>query len=417
MVDYDKIRSNYFIKRLNILSEEFKNRDLIMEINKSVLDDDKEGIEICKTKLDILNINYEVKEIEYLKMKNKYEIAYLLPHNFITGGLKILLSQANYLSKKGHRVVLYSHLPKPQWFDINCTYRQVKEDIELYRAVAPCDIVIAGYYDLIVDALMVKAPLKYYMSQGDSYIFNWEDAEPIIRNAAYTAYNLPVKILTVSSIMQKKIKELFQRKSLIIPNSVDESIFFPERRRNTFPINILMVGSDSIDFKGHDDIIKALYELKQEGYVFRIFWASPTIPSKIYYNGKLNIQYSICPTQEELGRLYRQSDIYISGSYYESFSLSTVEAMASGCCVITSDNEGVKEYAVNYKNCLMYERGNVKDLKYKLKTLINSNYLRKKLRINGINTAKKYTPDKMIENLENEFNRAKSELIYYLKRE
>ncbi|QCX34241.1 glycosyltransferase family 4 protein [Caloramator sp. E03] len=414
MDDYEKIRFNHFNKRLNILVEEFNNKDIIMELNKAIIDEDFDSVNICKTKIEILNIKYERKEVEYIKFKDKFSIAYLLPHNFQTGGLKILLNQANFLNKRGHKVTLYSHLPMMSWFKTECDYRQVKEDVELYRAVIPCDIVIAGYYDLIVDALMAPAPLKYYMSQGDFYIFEWNDIQPIIRNTAYTAYNLPIRILTVSSIMQKKIKELFNRKSILIPNAVDDTVFYPIKKRIEPPFKILIVGSDSLKFKGHDDIIKALYELKEEGYAFSVLWATQTIPSKIYYEGRLNIQYSISPTEDELARLYRESHIYISGSYYEAFSLPPLEAMASGCCVITSDNEGVKEYAVHNKNCLMYEKGNIRDLKDKIKTLINSPYIRRKLRINGMKTAKNYTFNRTIELLESEFNRAKNNIIYYL---
>ncbi|SKA79504.1 Glycosyl transferases group 1 [Caloramator quimbayensis] len=414
MIDYDKIRFDNFNKRINILAQEFYNKDIILEINRAIIDEDYEKADICKMKLELLNINYKKIEVESLKTKEKFDIAYLLPHNIQTGGLKVILNQANLLSERGHRVTLYSHLPKMEWFKTNCSYIQVKEDVELYRAVYPCDIVIAGYYDLIVDALMTLAPLKYYLSQGDFYIFEWEEIEPLIRNTAYTAYNLPVRILTVSNVMQRKIKDIFKRNSVKIPNAVDNNVFYPVKKRITLPFKILIVGSDSLKFKGHDDIIRALYELKEEGYLFKISWATQTIPSKIYYNGKLNIQYSISPTQDELSRLYRESDIYVSGSYYEAFSLPPLEAMSSGCCVVTSDNEGVKEYAIHNKNCIMYERGNIRDLKDKLKILFRSPALRRRLILNGINTAKNYCLGKSIDLLEEEFKKSKNNLIYYV---
>lgn len=271
MVDYDKIRFDNFNKRINILINEFYNKDIILELNRALIDGDFERVDICKTKLDLLNIKYKKREVEYLKTKEKFDIAYLLPHNFQTGGLKVILNQANFLSERGHRVTLYSHLPKMDWFNTYCLYKQIKDDVELYRAVYPCDIVIAGYYDLIVDALMAMVPLKYYLSQGDFYIFEWEEINPLIRNTAYTAYNMPVRILTVSNIMQKKIKEIFKRNSIKIPNAVDNNIFYPIKKRIAAPFKILIVGSDSLKFKGHDDIIRALYELKEEGYTFKIF--------------------------------------------------------------------------------------------------------------------------------------------------
>ena len=132
----------------------------------------------------------------------------------------------------------------------------------------------------------------------------------------------------------------------------------------------------------------------------------PNFPTKDYTSAKLNIQYIIRPTQEELGRLYRTSDLYISASYYESFSLPPLEAMASATAVITASNEGVKEYAVDGENCLMFEPGNVKQLIEKTKYLLESVELREKLSEQGLKTAKGYSWGHSVDLLEEEFYKA-----------
>lgn len=410
MVDYAKLRSEFSTKRLHEIATFFGDRNPIFDLNTAMIDNNQTKIELSKTKLEMLDFNYTLLSFDYLKEKLELDIAYLLPHNLITGGLKILIEQANTLQIRGHNVSLYSHVPKPEWIDINCEYIQVPADKHLYELVPNVDIVIAGYWDLIIDAVKTNAPMLYCMAQGDIDIFEYDSLQPGFRNIATIAHSLPVKILTVSNLMQKKIRELYNRESVLIPNAIDNNIFYPMKSRKNDPLEILLIGNDKLSFKGHDDIIRALFSLKNQDYDFRVKWATPAFPSKDYTDAKLNIQHSICPTQDELGRLYRTSDIYISGSYYESFSLPPLEAMASGTAVITTSNEGVNEYAVDNENCLMFDAGNLDELIEKVNLLLESKKLRKNLIKNGLKIAEEYNWERSIDLLEEEFLKTKSNL-------
>ncbi|WP_425449371.1 glycosyltransferase family 4 protein [Dethiothermospora halolimnae] len=403
MIDYSKLREHYTKSRIKEIARLFENRNPIYDLNTAIIDGDRKKIEIQLKKLSLLGYNYSTKKLNYLKEKKKLSIGYLLPHNFVTGGLKILIEQGNYLKDRGHEVTLYCHLPKPKWIDLRCEYVQVPSDKHLYRLVNNKDIVIAGYWDLIIDALKSSAPIKYYFAQGDIFIFNHENIEPIYRNLIITSHKLPVKIITVSNIMKGKINNLYKRKSIIIPNAIDNNMFFWKSKEDQeTPIEILIVGNDQLGFKGHEDIINALTILKKRGYNFRMKWITPTLPVIDYRDKELNINYIVQPTQDELGRLYREADIYISGSYYESFSLPPLEAMASGTMVITTSNEGVKEYAKDKKNCLMYSCGNVEELSNKIEGALGSKELRKMLISEGLKTANNFSWRSSIDKFENE---------------
>jgi glycosyltransferase involved in cell wall biosynthesis len=392
------------------LAKLFDGRSPILDLNTGIIEEDIKKITLNKVKLDLLGSKYCFDRFDYLKTKKKLDISYLLPHNRVTGGLKILIEQANRLQSRGHNVSLYGHSPKPDWIEIKCAYFHVPPDEELHEAVLSADVVIAGYWDLVVDAVKSRAPLKYLSEQGGSYIFEYEGIEPFYRNVVISAFQLPVKVITVSRQMQEKIKNLYGRKSVLIPNAVDDGIFYPiQKRKNNIP-EILMVGYDSLPFKGHDDIIKALSILRREGYNFRLRWATASSPQKDYSDIGFDIQYHIAPSQEELGWLYRTSDIYISGSYYESFSLPPLEAMASGTAVITASNEGVREYAADGKNCLMYRPGVVEELVSRLKLLIGSSKLREELIYEGLKTAEKFNWTKSIDIFEEELIKSRDNL-------
>ena len=51
-----------------------------------------------------------------------------------------------------------------------------------------------------------------------------------------------------------------------------------------------------------------------------------------------------------LPRLYRESDILVDASFHEGFGLVPLEAMMSGCVVVSSDSGGVNEFLVDGEN-------------------------------------------------------------------
>ena len=110
----------------------------------------------------------------------------------------------------------------------------------------------------------------------------------------------------------------------------------------------------------------------------------------------------IKPTcDEDIARVYQESDIFISTSWWEGFGLPPLEAMACGCTVITSKSGGVNEFAVDGMNCLMYEPKNENQLLEKLDMALSDIEIRKKLSMNAIETAKRFDWHKSTEQLIN----------------
>ncbi len=153
-----------------------------------------------------------------------------------------------------------------------------------------------------------------------------------------------------SYFLQRKFVEAIPKirdKSFPIPGGVDaiwlESI--PERRFDfqNSPINILTVAS-LIERKNIDKVICSLKSIKQD-WVYRIAGVGPEkdklssladendIRSRIKFEGFL-------PNSEVLDRMDR-SDIFVMISERETFGLVYLEAMARGCLVIATLNEGV----------------------------------------------------------------------------
>ena len=88
-------------------------------------------------------------------------------------------------------------------------------------------------------------------------------------------------------------------------------------------------------------------------------------------------------SDEMIADYYNRSTIFISTSWWEGFGLPALEAMACGCSVITSDNKGCREYAIDNKNCLFFTPKKLDELLNCIEKLLNDRLLRERLANEG----------------------------------
>ena len=102
--------------------------------------------------------------------------------------------------------------------------------------------------------------------------------------------------------------------------------------------------------------------------------------------------------QTKMTKLYRDSDVLLATSRSEGFFIPGLEAMASGCVFITSDCNGINEYAVNGKNAVIYK--NVEQLWEEdlIEKSLDTKY-RDKLIKNGLITSRKFISDRLSSDL------------------
>jgi len=73
--------------------------------------------------------------------------------------------------------------------------------------------------------------------------------------------------------------------------------------------------------------------------------------------GLRNVEFRGYVPEEEKLRLMREASCYVLPTLMEGFGLSNLEAMASGCVVISTDAPGVRDYLRHEKNGLMFQPG------------------------------------------------------------
>ncbi len=146
----------------------------------------------------------------------------------------------------------------------------------------------------------------------------------------------------------------------VIPNGVDLDRFHPAQKRDeSGELKLLTVGRLSVT-KRVELLIDAVEILHREGYKLSLTIAgggkreqtlrnivAPKEPrDMIKITGRMNA--------DDMPKIYRQSDIFVSASLQEGMSNAMLEAMASGLPIITTRCEGVEELVTD--NGLVVEK-------------------------------------------------------------
>ena len=67
-------------------------------------------------------------------------------------------------------------------------------------------------------------------------------------------------------------------------------------------------------------------------------------------------------SDKEVWSRYAQSLYFLTTSLHEGFCLPNLEAMIAGCAVITTDCDGIRDYAVDGQNCLIVSRDDPREM-------------------------------------------------------
>ena len=337
----------------------------------------------------------------FISRKKKLRIAYILPHNAMTGGVKALLQQMKELTAIGHQVNVYLRSDKdkkaiPEWSHLTdedvSAQVVIPTDASFQNHLKNEDIIILGFTTLTPEFRDSKIPVVLW-EQGSEALYG-EYSELMFSNSSdrlykHYCYRLPVHLLAVSQTIRDILKGVYNRESQFFPNGIDTDFYYPLKQKNNIVPVIMIVGSPALSFKGLTFALEVLSEISNLGVKFKVWWVSQTEFS--LSNAQFGLEKFILPSQEKLAELYRNADIFLSTSLYESFPLPPIEAMASGTAVVSTDNGGINTYAKPGYNCLLCEQGDLNSLCFALSHLLLEPQARNSLALAGRETAMEYS--------------------------
>lgn len=240
------------------------------------------------------------------------------------------------LQQQGHQIVYirpdFKKIPKVDiiW-DATCTGGKAPS-YKLMFCKTPLVVTLHGAANYVL-------PKELQIHQKNrSNVFN-----KIKNKVLWMWYRYKVKaIITVSEYAKSEIVNVFNiKKEKILPiyHGFDNTIFYSDKsgaERHTLlhvsafqpkkNIDNLLLAYDKVPLKERLPLI-----IVSKGYVPKV-----KIPQQctLISNG--------C-TPQELGEYYRNARVFIFPSFHETFGIPLIEAMASGCAIITSNSSSCAE--------------------------------------------------------------------------
>jgi len=294
------------------------------------------------------------------------KITFLTPHVEISGGVKIIFQYAERLAKRGHDVSIVcprSRLITARVFGVPIVHpRRVIPNVTKYqptwvpfsgkiiyatsfeeRYIPGSDAVIATAWQTApyVNSYASDKGEKFYLVQHYEGLFHGDKAQ-VDRTLQY-----PITKIVVSSWLKEILYQQCGVESELIINPIDFEVFYPTRIAYNDPIRICML-HHLYTWKGINDGLEAFKLAQKECPDIRLVMFGSQMKRV-----DIDCEYYFKPTDEELRQIYNSCDIFLCPSWVEGFGLTSAEALACKCSLVSTSNGGNRDYAVHEKTALL----------------------------------------------------------------
>ena len=321
---------------------------------------------------------------EFLRKRQKENIAFILPSFQVSGGVMVALQHARILRKTGRDVLLLSidERGKEKWYDFeNCRFPVI--NCADSRFLGTIDQAVATMWST-VDYLerIPSIQRKCYLVQNYEPDF-YDPGDPLRLQARKTyGFHPQLHYLTISKWCRDWLSQRFGHEVSYAPTGLDPDKFTEKERTMDGKIRILIEGDSTAQHKNVDESFRIVELLDKEKYEVW-YMAYHGTPKDWYRVDKFLSQVPY----EQVQDVYEQCDILLKSSLLESFSYPPLEMMAAGGYVVAVKNAGNSEYLEDGVNCLTYPAGDIARGAEAIGHICRDEQLRRHLRENGRRTA------------------------------
>ncbi len=370
-------------------------------------------------------------------------ITYFITGIGLSGGPMTLYNFMNGLVKTGHEVFVVTldeyfrwdfdtykkHTNKKKTFGEKLTDFRVKQyyraryylnaflkacsfktQIGKDKVLSITDRLISNYAKLGIDSDVLIATMTYtgdavyklgcgkklvmHNQHFEELVFgNDENARALLR--ALTL--LPFHHIVNCAWLDKMFQYNYGITGTVITPGIDTSIFDSEVNPNKYlgakKIRLITYCDPNRKFKGSDQQLNILEKLctKNKNVEISIYGIDPKTTRFPYtFLGWIS--------QKQLADFYAKSHLLLSFSWYESFPLPPIEAMACGCAVVAG-KYGTEDYLIDNETGIVLNPFNADEAVAKIEELINQPEKMLKLAQNGREMSKKFRWETEVEKL------------------
>jgi glycosyltransferase involved in cell wall biosynthesis len=311
------------------------------------------------------------------------KITFLCPHLRIAGGVRAILTYADRLTAEGHQVdvvvpakgrgrAFWRSLTGagPDWIP-GFRARVVWVDRWRPSALPDGDAIIATAWQsaAAVAAAPARCGRKFYFVQHYESLYHGQ------AEAVDATYRLPLRKIVISTWLRDVMRARFASEAEVLVTPVDPMLFHavPVTVATSRP-RVLMLHHDYA-WKGTADGFETVARVKRHVSGLYLVGFGLTVPrGPAGYD-----EFHADLPQDKLATLYSGCEIYLCPSWDEGLGMPPMEAMACGAALVTYDNGGCRDYALDGETALVARRRDVGDLALKLERLAADAELRARI--------------------------------------
>jgi glycosyltransferase involved in cell wall biosynthesis len=321
------------------------------------------------------------------------KITFLCPHLRIAGGVRAILTYADRLARRGHAVTVvvpakgtltarWRNLGRvgPEWVtDFRPSVVWVGEWSPARLPDGDALVATAWQSAGPVNAAPPRCGAKFYLIQHYESLYHGAPA------VVDQTYRLALRKIVISTWLRDLMREKFGSEAKVLVTPVDPDLF----SRTEVPaddrlVRVLMLHHDYA-WKGVADGLEAVSRVKARHPELRLVGFGVKKPrAALPYD-----EYHENLPQARLAWLYSRCPIFLCPSWDEGLGMPPMEAMACGAALVTYENGGCRDYALDGQTALVARRRDVADLVEKLERLVSDPILRLKIGSAGMTFIRK----------------------------
>ena len=331
-------------------------------------------------------------------------------YNRISGGNRALFEYANRLQAMGNEVNWYVLAKPARWYRIDHWQRIINKKVALLppetidwlenrvpiRVLSYNDVRLIPDSDILLATAWQTADFgnhcpdvkgrKFYFVQHHESLWARE------KNKAQKTYHMPFKKLVISTWLKEILLEKYQQEAEVLITPVNENTFYREEIDLDNTSRVCFLHHD-YDWKGYKDAMKAVKIIRSHNCKIDpvVFGEKLEDPSPLYEDAGFKFEYHYRPTGETLRRIYASCGTYLCASWYEGLGMPSMEAMACGTVLVTTDTGGSRDYAVDGKTALVSQSRHPEQLANNLARVLSDEVLRNGLVENGCQKIREFS--------------------------
>jgi len=324
-------------------------------------------------------------------------IAYLLEDTAQSGGIRVLLAQADALVARGHRVRLVTKGLPLHWRSSSAEWIYV-DDFRSYAADDD-DFVVGTFWLTLQPAFEIAGARALHLCQGyEGLVSYYRDRLPAIE----AAYRLPLPKLVVSPSLLPLCGR-FSDDVTYVGQIVEDEFYRARTLFESEPLRVLMVGQAQADLRGIEEGYGAVAHARWFHQKLDLIRVSPWTPSRGEPLDSVQ-EFHVGLTTAEMTRLMHSCDILISPNHREEgFGLPAAEAMASGIPTVLTRIPSYLAFDERDDFALFAPEGDAIELGERLIELLSDGELREQVRQRGREVAEQWRVEKTAQRLERFF--------------